>query len=127
LSTPPADDPTFAAAVALFNDGRYLACHELFEELWESTEGPDSDYYKGLLQAAMALHHLQKGNLAGAAKHYAGHRRYLARYVPAHRGVDVEALLRALGRALAPALVNGANAAFSLEERPLIRAPRGEG
>ena len=52
-----ADTPTFVAAIELFNEGRYLASHELFDELWEATEGPDADFYKGLIQAAIALHH----------------------------------------------------------------------
>ena len=83
------DEATFRAAVDLFDAGRYLAAHELFEELWEGTEGTDSDFYKGLIQAAIALHHFESGNLDGAAKLHASLRGLLAKYLPRHGDVDL--------------------------------------
>ena len=64
----PATPPAFAAAIELFDGGRYLAAHELLEELWEETEGAEANFYKGLIQAAIALHHFREGNLEGAAR-----------------------------------------------------------
>lgn len=87
---------TLEAARTLFNQGAYLASHELFEELWSETEGPDADCYKGLLQAAVALHHLGQGNAEGALRLYRGHRRYLAAYLPAHLGLDLAGFLEAM-------------------------------
>jgi len=92
------------AAVRLFDSGRYHAAHEELDELWEATSGPDSDFYKGLIQAAICLHHWSEGNLEGARKLYSGHRRYLAAYLPAHRGIDLAAFLASMQRALAPVL-----------------------
>jgi len=86
-------DMTLSSAVRLFNEGQYLAAHKLFEELWEAGEGGDADFYKGLIQAAIALHHLEDQNTKGAAKLYGGHRRYLGRFLPAHRSLDVEQFL----------------------------------
>jgi hypothetical protein len=97
----PGPSPVFTAALELFNGGRYLAAHELFEELWEATEGEDSDFYKGLIQAAVALHHLEEGRSEGARKLFAGHRRLLARYLPEHRGIDLVAFLAEMQRAFA--------------------------
>ena len=94
------DERMLEAAVELFNDGRYLASHELLEELWEATQGPESDFYKGLIQAAIALHHFEKGNLEGAARLFGGHRRFLAPYLPEHRGYDLSAFLRAMQECL---------------------------
>ena len=88
-----ADPATLRAAVELFNRGSYLAAHELFEELWEAGEGPDADFHKGLVQASVALHHLEEGRLEGAASLFRGHRALLARYAPTHLGIDVTALL----------------------------------
>jgi hypothetical protein len=105
---PEAEEPrgaaTLRAAVELFNTGRYLAAHELFEELWEASEGADSDLFKGLIQAAIALHHFEQGNLEGAARLYAGHRRCLAGYLPARRGLDVAGLLAGMQAFLGPCL-----------------------
>jgi predicted metal-dependent hydrolase len=97
-------DATLSAAVRLFNEGQYLAAHELFEELWEASEGGDADFYKGLIQAAIALHHLEDQNSKGAAKLYGGHRRYLGRFLPAHCSLDVERFLADMQRFFTPIL-----------------------
>ena len=99
---------TLRAGIELFDGGRYLAAHELFEELWEETEGEEADFFKGLIQAAIALHHFQGGNLEGAAKLYSGHRRCLSPYQPAHAGVDVERFLGDMQAFLRPVLERGA-------------------
>ena len=102
-----AQDPaTLEAARRLFNERSYLACHELLEELWEETQGSDADCYKGLLQAAVAMHHLSRGNAEGALRLYRGHRRYLAAYLPAHLGLDLAGFLRAMQAHFDP-LVSG--------------------
>jgi predicted metal-dependent hydrolase len=93
-----------AACVELFNAGRYHDAHEALEELWLATEGPDSDFYKGLIQAAICLHHLARGNLDGARGLYRGHRRYLAAYLPEHLGIDVARFLADMQRYLEPVL-----------------------
>lgn len=108
-----------AAAVELFNAGRWLAAHEVLDELWERTSGPDADFYKGLIQAAVALHHLEEGNAEGAAKLFRGHRRCLGAYLPAHRGIDLAAFLEAMERALRPAL-GGTAGPLAAEERPRL-------
>jgi len=100
----PSANAILGAAVGLFNDGQHLAAHELFEELWEAGEGGDADFYKGLIQAAIALHHLEDGNAAGATKLYGGHRRYLGQYLPEHAGLDVERFLADMQRFFAPIL-----------------------
>ena len=97
-------------AARLFDAGEYHAAHEVLDELWEATHGEDADFLKGLIQACIAMHHYQDGNLDGARKLYRGHRRYLGAYLPAHAGVDVAAFLGEMQRALAPALRSGAAA-----------------
>ncbi len=120
----PSDEAALRAGVELFNAGRYLAAHELFEELWEETEGPDSDFFKGLIQAAIALHHFQAGNLDGAAKLASSHRRFLAGYQPVHAGLDVAAFLAEMQRFLRPVVRREPDARieFELERRPRLRA-----
>jgi len=112
-----------AQGVELFNAARYEAAHEEFEQLWLSTQGPDSDFYKGLVQAAIAMHHFERGNVEGAAKLYGGHRRYLAPYLPAHLGIDVRALLEEMQAALRPVVrpEPGLVPRFDPERRPRLR------
>lgn len=62
-------DPSFEAAyregVRLFNAGHFWHAHEQWEICWRASEQPDADFYKGLIQAAAALVHWQRGNLRG--------------------------------------------------------------
>lgn len=108
------------AAVRLFNEGQFLASHELFEELWEASHGPSSDCFKGLIQAAIALHHFQDGNLDGARKLYAGHRRYLAGYLPRHRGLDLAAFLDGMQSTFRPLLRAAPDARVAFEGGPSL-------
>ena len=95
-------DPRLAQAAEHFNAARYDEAHEVLDELWEETSGPDADYYKGLIQAAIALHHHQLSNFEGARRLYSGHRQYLGAYLPRHRGLDVAGFLGAMQTALLP-------------------------
>ena len=112
-----------ARGIELFNAGEYEEAHEEFEILWLSTQGPDSDFYKGLVQAAIALHHFRRGNVEGAASLYGTHRRYLAAYLPTHRRIDVEALLGEMQAFLRPVVrpEAGARPRYDAEKRPRLR------
>lgn len=115
-------DSDLRAALELFNGARYLAAHEVLDDLWEATQGEAADFYKGLIQASICLHHWQEGNAAGARKLYQGHRRCLAGYLPRYRGVDVEGFLLGMQAALAPLLRAraGQEPAFEEAQRPRI-------
>jgi len=80
--------------VLLFNEGKFEESHEEFEHGWLSSEASDSEFFKGLVQAGICLHKLQQGQRDGAQKLHAGMRRYLAAFLPSHRGVDVADLLQ---------------------------------
>lgn len=114
---------TLRAGFELFDAGRYLAAHELFEELWEETEGAEADFFKGLVQAAIALHHFESGNLEGASKLYSGHRRCLSAYLPVHAGLDVERFLADMQGFLRPVLERraGEPVTFERDGRPRVR------
>jgi len=77
-----------------FNAERFHEAHEAFERCWLAGEGADSDLWKGLVQASIALHHLQRQNLTGARKLNTGMRRLLAPYLPSAEGFDLAGLLR---------------------------------
>jgi len=83
-----------ARGVLLFNEGKFEESHEEFEHGWLSSEASDSEFFKGLVQAGICLHKLQQGQRDGAQKLHAGMRRYLAAFLPSHRGVDVADLLQ---------------------------------
>lgn len=88
-SPPPA---ALLRGIAEFNDGEYFACHETLEALWRAERGPVRRLYQGVLQVAVALHHLERGNLPGARSILAKAEKHLAACPAPCLGVDVAAL-----------------------------------
>ena len=86
-SEPP--DPRLIEGVQLFNHGRFFEAHEVLEGLWRETTDASKDFYKGLIQAAVACFHWSRGNVAGAQTLVRSATRYLKRYPSVYRGVEV--------------------------------------
>jgi len=63
-------DRDFARAVELFNAGHYFESHEVWERLWLRAAGTEKLFLQGLIQAAAAMLHLERGNLRGARSLY---------------------------------------------------------
>lgn len=61
----------FERGIDLFNAGRFFECHEAWEEPWKRSSGAEKLFYQGMIQAAVAILHAQRGNRAGAASVYA--------------------------------------------------------
>jgi uncharacterized protein len=60
----------YEQGIDLFNEGRFFKCHEAWEEVWKRSDGELKLYYQGLIQAAVAILHVQRGNLEGARSLY---------------------------------------------------------
>ena len=56
----------YLKAINCFNEGQYFECHEFLEELWLQGNGPRELFYQAILQAAVAIYHLERKNLFGA-------------------------------------------------------------
>lgn len=50
-----------------FNAGRYFDAHEVWEEIWLHASDQTKLFYQMLIQAAVGLHHYQRGNMRGAS------------------------------------------------------------
>ena len=101
--------PYYRAFFRCWNDRRYHEAHDVLEQLWLNARSPDADFFKGLIQAAGALVHLQKHfEYPSHAKHsrrlppavrlfrLAG--KNLASFAPRYYGLDVQALCQVLSR-----------------------------
>lgn len=53
-------------AIRQFNSCQWFECHETLEELWIGEVGEVRDFFQGVLQIAVALHHWRNGNYGGA-------------------------------------------------------------
>jgi predicted metal-dependent hydrolase len=60
------DQDLFEEGVNFFNAGKYYEAHEVWEDAWRLQEGPRRRFYQGLIQAAVGLYHLSRGNATGA-------------------------------------------------------------
>ena len=106
-------DPRYLQGIDYFNRRAFFHAHEVWEELWTGTQGPTRQFYQGLIQVAVCLHHFGNGNLRGALKLYHSSTGYLRAYLPQHAGLDVAHLLHELEVCCAPLLGN-------LEQRPRV-------
>jgi predicted metal-dependent hydrolase len=84
-------------AIAEFNRGDWFQCHETLEELWVGAKGELRDFYQGVLQIAVALHHWRNGNFKGALILLKSGGECLDRVPPVCLGVDVASLRTAAG------------------------------
>lgn len=83
--------PQYLEFVRLFNRGADFEAHEVLEELWHMDR---SDFYRGLIQLAVAHLHARRGNIRGARRLLASSKRCLAPYAPRHMGLAVDGILR---------------------------------
>jgi len=77
----------FERGLALFNAGEFFACHEVWEELWLWSAGAEKLFYQGLIQAAVAILHAERGNLSGAASTWRKARAKLGALPAVHMGI----------------------------------------
>jgi uncharacterized protein len=91
------DEATFgrlAQGVDLFNRGLYWEAHEAWEQAWmPDRRGPDSGFYKGLIQVAAGCLHYGRRNRRGTLNKWRSGADYLRPYLPNHQGVDLRPLV----------------------------------
>ena len=76
-----------------FNNRNWYDCHETVEDLWIGSEGELRNFYQGIIQIAIALHHWRNGNFGGALSLLQGGASYLSRVPARCQWVDVAALI----------------------------------
>jgi len=79
-----------AEGIHLFNKGEYWEAHEVWEREWfPDRKGPDSGFYKGLIQVAAGCLHYKRHNRRGAVNKWRSGADYLRAYLPEHKGVQL--------------------------------------
>jgi predicted metal-dependent hydrolase len=111
----------FQEGIDLFNAGHFFECHEAWEYVWNRSQGDEKIAIQGLIQAAVAILHLERGNRDGAESLYAKARAKLDPLPDNFRQVSIAELRESLAEFFESALV--ANVA-SVRVRPRIRRIR---
>lgn len=106
--------------VSEFNAARFFECHDTLEDLWSGVRGPSRDFFQGLIQVAVAFHHLTNGNRAGAESLLERALGRFARYPESYYGFELGLHRRELTRWLTR-IRSGEAAPDSLDNLPRWR------
>jgi predicted metal-dependent hydrolase len=87
--------------IELIRSGAYFEAHEALEDEWRAAPEQERDFLQGLVHVAVAWYHAERGNRTGCERQLVKAERRLRPYLPAHRGVDVSAVLDCVARARA--------------------------
>lgn len=55
----------FHEGLELFNAGQWFEAHEAWEDIWHMASGPRKLFYQGLIQCAVTIEHMRRGNPRG--------------------------------------------------------------
>jgi len=90
----------FLDGVGLIRRGEYFAAHEELELAWRAAPAAERDFFQGLVHVAVAWYQAGRGRRIGTERQLEKAIRRLTPFAPAHRGLDLDALLAQLDRAL---------------------------
>jgi len=108
----------------LWSEERFFAAHEVLEDLWRDTTGPQKLFYNGLIHCAVAIYQHRRGNAVGATRQLARAQAKLQAFRPRHFEVDVDALLDGVQCAIALS-TSTLNARQRLQLKALEQSLRG--
>jgi uncharacterized protein len=83
----------YLQGIHLFNTGEFWHAHEQWETCWRAAAEPEATFYKGIIQAAAALVHWQRGNPRGLLRNWEKGRPKLVALPARMQGLDVRALI----------------------------------
>ncbi len=80
--------------IALFNRGDYYEAHEKLEDAWNADKSVGRDFYKAILQVAVAYLQIERANYRGATKMFLRVRQWLNPLPDVCHGVNIGQLRR---------------------------------
>ncbi len=102
--------PAMIHAFEQFNRREFWHQHETLETVWRAERDESiRNFYKGVLQVGVGLHHLTRGNYRGAVKVLSRGINYLRPYAPFCYGVDVQRLIDEAAAVLETVVTLGAD------------------
>ena len=90
-------DPRLARGRDEFNSGNFFAAHEVWEELWVETVGPEKRLVQGLVQIAAGYAKVESGLRGGALKLLSRGIGLLSEYLRSSTGLVLEPFVAAVG------------------------------
>ena len=90
----------YRRGLELIRAGEYFAAHEELELAWRAAPEAERDFFQGLVHVAVAWYQAGRGRRIGTERQLEKAIRRITPFAPAHRGLDLDALLTQLERAL---------------------------
>ena len=78
-------------------EGAYFEAHEALEDAWRAADPAEKDFFQGLVHVTVAWYQAGRGNRVGCERQLAKAERRLTPFLPANRGVDLDAVLDQVG------------------------------
>ena len=94
------NDSRFQIGMNLFNSCQWYKSHDVFEEIWHETGGPERQLLQGILQIAVAQVHLENSNINGATILYGEALGRLKRFQLTNLGLDIVGLCKCITKRL---------------------------
>ena len=94
------NDARFEIGMKLFNSCQWYKSHDVFEEIWHETGGPERQLLQGILQVAVAQVHLENSNINGATILYGEALGRLKKFQFSNLGLDIEGLSKCVSKRL---------------------------
>ena len=100
----------FHRGLTLFNDGQWFDAHEVWEDIWHMASGDKKRFYQGLIQYAVTIEHIRRGNPRGVRCVYATAREKFEGLPDVYMGFNIPRQWAQLDRMVQPVLAMGPNA-----------------
>ncbi len=121
----------FHEGLRLFNEQEWFDAHETWEDIWVMASGPRKLFYQGLIQCAVVLEHVRRGNPRGVRSVWKTAQSKFVGLPDPYMGIEISKLLadeyRAIKRILElpderfnPQLGRGQDLPYDATEAPRI-------
>ncbi len=94
----------FREGIDLFNCGEWFEAHEVWEDIWHMASGRKKRFYQGLIQCAVTIEHMRRGNPRGVRSVWRSCQGKFEDVPSLYMGVDVAHLLAEIRRVVQPVL-----------------------
>ena len=95
---------TFHEGIRQFNEGQWFDAHEVWEDIWHLASGQRKLFYQGLIQCAVTIEHIRRGNPRGVRSVYQTAIPKFDSLPRVYMGIDVPRLLEDFKRVVKPIL-----------------------
>lgn len=111
----------------LWNQRQFFECHEVLEDVWLDTTGPEKEFFQGLIMACAAFFHLERKNTTGCLSLLVNALNHLEQFPPRYQRFPVREFVDLLATWQARVELMRAvdEVEFEPAQLPLIQPPSG--